>query len=89
MQFEIFYSPAFKRAYKKLPSSIQETTKGKILLFISEPFHPNLKTHKLSGDIRGFWAFSIDYHNRVIFEFIGKQQVIFHGVGDHSIYRKK
>ena len=85
---EVSYSPEFKRAYKKLPKSVQVliTKKGKI--FTSDPFHPALRTHKLKGTLKGLWAFSIDHRNRVIFEFTKQNTVLLHSVGDHSIYRK-
>jgi len=31
-------------------------------LIKNNPFDPNLKTHKLSGTLSGYWAFSIDYY---------------------------
>jgi mRNA-degrading endonuclease YafQ of YafQ-DinJ toxin-antitoxin module len=36
---------------------------------VADPFHPGLKTHKLSGDLAGIWACSIDYSYQILFEF--------------------
>ena len=85
---DVFYSPEFKRAYKKLPKPIQVLVKKKGLIFTSDPFHFSLRTHKLEGTLKGLWAFSIDHRNRVIFEFTKQNTVLLHSVGDHSIYRK-
>lgn len=58
----------------------------KVEIFRTNPLHPTLRTHKLShGEL---WAFSVDYHNRVIFQFLANGQALLVNVGDHSIYRK-
>jgi mRNA-degrading endonuclease YafQ of YafQ-DinJ toxin-antitoxin module len=56
------------------------------VLFQIDPFSPQLRTHKLHGDFEGFWAFSVDYKNRVIFEFQGDDLVLFYAIGGHEIY---
>ena len=85
----IFYTPEFKRDYKKLSGTLQDLLKKKGQLFGQEPFHPLLRTHKLSGKLRGLWSFSLDYRCRVLFRFRGQNEVELLRVGDHSIYRKK
>lgn len=35
-----------------------------------EPFHPSLHSHKLKGELAGVWACTVDYDNRILFEFI-------------------
>ncbi len=57
-------------------------------IFRSDPFHPALKTHKLKGRLKEFWAFSIGYQHRIIFEFAEHQTVYFHSVGTHDIYQQ-
>jgi len=52
--------------------------------FINEPYHPQLRTHKLSGQLKNLWSFSIDYDIRVIFYFVDKQHVIFENIGTHD-----
>ncbi len=85
----ILYTPEFKRDYKKLSGALQNLLKKKGQLFEAEPFHPLLRTHRLSGKLRGLWSFSLDYRHRVIFRFRGQSEVELLCVGDHSIYRKK
>ena len=89
MPLKVFYSAAFKRAVKKLSKELQVILVEKGRLFENDPFHPTLRTHKLTGSLQGLWGFSLDYRHRVVFEFVDKQKVILHSVGDHSIYRKK
>ena len=83
---DIYFSPRFKRSFKKYLSPFQRNVWKKIELFRIAPFHPSLKTHKLSVD--PLWAFSLDCKNRIVFQFIKDESVLLLSIGDHSIYRK-
>lgn len=83
---KIIYSPKFRREYKKLPLSIKLLAEQREPLFRKNPFDFRLKTHKLGGRLKDFWAFSIDYQYRIIFEFGKNDAVHFHSVGNHDIY---
>jgi mRNA-degrading endonuclease YafQ of YafQ-DinJ toxin-antitoxin module len=54
-----------------------------------DSFNPSLKTHKLKGELAGVWACSINYSNRILFEFVenyeAEEEAIFlHTVGSHD-----
>ena len=83
---EIFFTPHFKRDAKHLPVSLRRTVEERLTLFKKDPFAASLKTHKLEGVLREYWAFSIDYRHRVIFSFEGKSTIVLHAIGDHSVY---
>lgn len=83
---EIFYTSRFERAYKKLPSETKVLAEKKELLFRTDPFEPRLKTHKLHGELKDHWAFSVTHEVRVIFEFTESNIVWFHSIGNHDIY---
>lgn len=83
---EIFYSPQFAKMYKRLPRHIKEAAEDKEKLFRLNPYDSRPHTHKLSGRLKNYWAFSIDYHYRIIFSFVDDNIVRFHAVGTHSIY---
>jgi len=83
---EIFYLPKFAREYKKLPKKIQEEAEKKESLFRADPFDPRLKTHKLHGELFGFWSFALTHRYRIIFDFSDKETVRFYSIGDHDIY---
>lgn len=85
---EIFYSPKFSKMYRRLALSMQQAAEEKELIFRSNPFDPQLDTHKLGGKLKGYWAFSIGYQHRIIFSFASKHAVHFHAVGPHDIYQR-
>lgn len=52
--------------------------------FKKNPFDPRLKTHKLSGKLKEFWAFSVEYDLRVVFLFESQQSALFTDLGTHD-----
>ncbi len=84
---EIEYSPKFLKQFKRLPKKIKENAILCEKLFRKNPFDPKLKTHKLHGEIKEYWAFSISYNYRIGFTFIERDLVYFHAIGTHGIYK--
>lgn len=83
---KIHYTTRFIKDLKKLSKDKQKVAIAREKLFREDPFAPTLKTHKLTGKLAGLWAFSLTYHDRVIFKFINKTEVIFFKIGSHAIY---
>ncbi|MBI2595343.1 type II toxin-antitoxin system YoeB family toxin [Candidatus Daviesbacteria bacterium] len=84
---QIEYSSNFVKQFKKLTPKIQKQAIKAEKLFKKDPFSPTSKTHKLTGQLEGLWAFSINYKDRIIFEFMGQGKVLFHKIGSHDIYK--
>jgi len=84
---KIYYSSKFAAEYKKLPPKIKKIAEKKEQVFQSNPFDPQLETHKLKGVLTGFFSFSINQKYRIIFEIKDRNIIWFHSVGDHSIYK--
>jgi mRNA-degrading endonuclease YafQ of YafQ-DinJ toxin-antitoxin module len=53
-------------------------------LFGKEPFQPALKTHKLTGKLKGLWALTVSYDCRVIFTFLSRNEVVLIDIGSHD-----
>ena len=53
-------------------------------LFSRNPFHPRLRTHKLSGKLEGLWAFTVAYDCRVVLKFLNGDEVLLVDVGGHK-----
>lgn len=85
---EISFSSTFKKAFAK---RIENTTSEdefwiRIEIFIDDPSNPKLKTHKLSGRLKGLWSFSIEQNLRVVFYFTKDKprKAIFVDIGTHN-----
>jgi addiction module RelE/StbE family toxin len=81
------WDEAFKRSYRKRIKNDEERRRRfwrRVELFLSSPFSPQLRTHKLSGKLEGQWAFSVDDDCRVVFEFIEKDKILFIDIGSHD-----
>lgn len=59
---------AFKRQTKKNPV-LQECLFEVLEKLSHDPFSAELKTHKLSGQLKGLWACWVEYDCRIIFTF--------------------
>jgi len=85
---KIIYTKNFVSQYKKLPPELKSEAEGKEKLFRNNPFDPKLKIHKLTGKLKGRWSFRLDYKNRIVVTFNGKNEAWFIAVGNHDIYKK-
>lgn len=84
---EISFSSSFKRAFKRKivgNAEREERFRTKLELFTNSPFDAGLRTHKLSGKLKDYWSFSIEYDLRVIFYFADKEKVVFVDIGAHK-----
>lgn len=81
------WDQGFKRSYKKKIKNNQELKKrfwDAVELFSKEPFNSRLRTHKLTGKLKGLWAFSVAFDCRVIFKFLDKDEVLLIDIGGHD-----
>jgi proteic killer suppression protein len=81
------WDEGFKRSYKKRVKKDEELRRRfwqRLELFSASPFARQLRTHKLSGKLEDLWAFSVNEDCRVVFEFIGEDQVLLIDIGSHD-----
>ena len=84
---KIEYSSYFVRKFKKLEPGAQEEIIEKIGLFQNTQNHIKLKVHKLGGAMKGQWAFSVTFRDRIVFHFnTDKKTAYLLDVGSHDIY---
>ena len=83
----IHITSSFTRAYRKLPNPIQESAKKKDKWFRHHAFDSRLKTHKLRGELEGYWSYSVNESYRILFRFVGSDEAIYYDIGTHDIYR--
>ena len=84
---EIALSSRFKKSFRKLHSRIQKKAVEKSAIFKNDPFNFKLDTHKLHGEKKEEWAFSVDYSYRIVLVFLKDGNVVFTDIGTHDIYK--
>ena len=77
----------FKRAVRRQPQ-LRVRVERTLEQLAEDPFHPTLHSHKLTGKLAGAWACTVDYHNRVLFEFVqnpesGEKEILLLTMGTH------
>ncbi len=51
-------------------SPLRQPMEATLRQLAEDPFHPSLHSHKLKGDLAGTWACTVDFDNRILFEFV-------------------
>ena len=59
----------FKRKIRRQPE-LRVTVEQTLRLLSENPFYPALHSHKLKGALKGCWACTVDYDNRILFDII-------------------
>lgn len=83
----VSYKPSFIRKVRNLEKDLCNEVLDKIELFKDVRNHKLLKVHKLHGEFKNCYSFSVDYRIRVVFQYESKSEVVLLAVGDHEVYR--
>ncbi len=83
---EVAFAVSFKKAFKRRVkgTAMEKKFFQKLEVFLKDTHHPSLKTHKLSGELKDLWSFSIEYDLRIVFYFAGSRKVVFVDIGSHD-----
>jgi mRNA-degrading endonuclease YafQ of YafQ-DinJ toxin-antitoxin module len=85
---EVEFSSHFLSHAKKLTIPEQRRLSERIEWFRKDHHDPRLKTHALTGKLKGMYAFSLTYGQRVTLLFVDDHTALFIDVGSHElIYR--
>jgi len=86
MKYEIYFTPTFKKKLKnflkKYPELEKEIEK-KLEILGSDPFHPILKIHKLSGKLKNEWSIWLTYEYRILLIIEGNK-IFLTNIGVHD-----
>lgn len=84
----VTFSENFKRAFKKRvkATSSEKEFWNKLEIFINNPSNTQLKTHKLSGKLKGLSSFSVEFDLRVVFYFTKDKPIkaVLVDIGNHD-----
>lgn len=66
---KIEFTSSFLRSYKKIVSRRPDAAISvlqKVVVFLQQPNSPSLQLHKLKGELKDVWSFSIERDLRII-----------------------
>ena len=84
---KLSWDPPFTRILKKWKKEHPDLItnfQSRLKMFTENPYHASLKTHSLSGKLKGYWAFSVTYEYRLVFKFISNNKVLLIDIGTHD-----
>ena len=79
-------TPQFRKMFSKLENSLQEESLLKMEMLRDSTNHINLKVHKLKGNHKKHYSFSVNYKIRVVFLYLTTDEIVLTAIGDHDIY---
>lgn len=74
MRFAV--TPRFERRPRRLTSTQRLMLRAALRRFAADPRDPLLRTQKLKGDLKGYWAFAVDDDLRVLFRWDGDLAIL-------------
>ena len=79
---------AFKRSTKRDPA-LKERVEDTLRQLAEDPFYHTLHSHKLKGELSGAWACTVDFDNRILFEFVknpnvDEEEILLLTLGSHA-----
>jgi len=78
---------SYVRQFEKLDLLLQDEVSEKIELLKHRSNHRALKAHKLHGQLKDCYSFSVNYRFRVVYEYLSQDEVVLLAIGDHEVYR--
>ena len=87
-KFSPFVQKTITQIYKK-DRKLAEKLRKQIRLLESNPKHPSLRLHKLSGTLDNMWSLSVTSSIRMVYRLVSKETAYFVDIGTHDeVYRK-
>ncbi len=83
----IEFTSSFLKSYKKIVSRRPEAAVSvlqKVTLFIQQPNSPSLSLHKLKGQLKDVWSFSVERDLRIIVDLKDPEKILFVDIGTHD-----
>jgi mRNA interferase YafQ len=88
LAWDTSFRKAFKRRIRNNPG-LQARILEVLDRLAEDPFYPPLRTHKLSGQLKGLWACWVEYDCRIVFAFepdpdTGEEMIVLIDLGTHD-----
>lgn len=84
---KIEYTSSFLRSYKKIVSRRPDAAVSvlqKVVLFLHDRNSQSLELHKLKGQLKDVWSFSVEKDLRIIVDLKDPEKILFVDIGSHD-----
>ena len=85
----IHFDSVFEKHWHKyltgLTAKQKEHLRKCLAIFKENVFDKRLKTHRLKGNLKEYYVFSISYSDRIVFKIIDDDSVYFIEIGSHDV----
>lgn len=84
---KIEFTSKFLKSYKKIVSrrpNAAISVLQKVVLFSQEPHSRSLSLHKLKGNLKEVWSFSVESDLRIIVDLKDPNKALFVDIGTHD-----
>jgi len=85
IQFDSVFEKHWNKYLMGLTEKQKVQLRKRLIIFKKDIFDKRLKTHRLKGNLKEYYAFSISYSDRIIFKIIEDNSVYFIEVGSHDV----
>jgi addiction module RelE/StbE family toxin len=84
---ELVWNKSFLRIlekYIKRHPELKEKIKNKLELLTKDPHHPELRNHKLTGNLSELRAIVVEYDCRIVFRMLDESHALLEDIGSHD-----
>lgn len=84
--YELYTTKTFEKKLKKFIKKypeLENDIEKKLNLLMSNPFDPQMRTHKLKGLLKNQWAIWLTYEHRILFV-MKENKIYLTNIGSHD-----
>ncbi|EFK11591.1 toxin-antitoxin system, toxin component, RelE family [delta proteobacterium NaphS2] len=85
----IHFDDAFEKHWHKylegLTEKLKKRLRKRLAIFKEDIFDKRLRTHRLKGNLKEYYSFSISYSDRIVFKIVEEDVIYFIEVGSHDV----
>jgi mRNA-degrading endonuclease YafQ of YafQ-DinJ toxin-antitoxin module len=85
IRFDSVFEKHWRKYLKGLTEKQKSHLRKRLEMFKVDAFDKRLKTHRLKGNLKDYYAFSISYYDRIVFRILEDDSVYFIEIGSHDV----
>lgn len=74
-KFDVAFEKRFKKYVDRMTKTEKLQLKKRLAIFKENIFDKKLRTHKLKGELTGYYSFSVRYSDRIIFKILDDEGI--------------